>query len=66
MRLSCTAICGYNTVLKLVIKPVAVLLEDQRSEGSCKRNFKANVPLFKLVYYASPLYTIKIHAKVAV
>ena len=45
---------------------VAVLLEDQRSEASCKRNIKANAPLFELVYYASPLYTIKIHAKVAV
>ena len=70
MRLPCTAICGYNTVLKLVIKPVAVLLEDQRSEASCKRNIKANVPLLELVYYAFPLYylsvIIKIHSKIAV
>ena len=66
IHLPCSAIYGYLSVFKLIIKPVVVLLEDQRSEASCKRNIKANVPLFELVYYAFPLYTIKILAKIAV
>ena len=36
------------------------------SMPSCKRNIKANNPLCELVYYAFPLYTIKIHAKIAI
>ena len=70
IHLPCSAIYGYLSVLELVIKPVTVLLEDQRSEASCKRNIKANVPLLELVYYAFPLYylsvIIKIHSKIAV
>ena len=66
IHLPCSAIYGYLSVFKLIIKPVVVLLEDQRSEASCERNIKANVPLFELVYYTFPLYTIKIHAKIPV
>ena len=35
VRLLCFAIYGYFSVLELIIKPVAVLLDDQRSEASC-------------------------------
>ena len=38
--------------LKLVIKPVAVLLEDQRSKASRKRNIKATLLSIELVFYA--------------
>ena len=65
IHLRCSAIYGYLSVFELIIKPVVVLLEDQRSKASCKRNIKATVPLFELVCYAFPLYTIKIHAKIA-
>ena len=56
IRLPSTAICDYVNVFELIIKPIVVLLEDQRSEASCKRNIKANVPLLELVYYTFPLY----------
>ena len=36
--LPCFAIYSYFSVFKLVVKSVAVLLEDHRSETSCKRN----------------------------
>ena len=36
--LPCFAIHSYFSVFKLVVKSVAVLLEDHRSETSCKRN----------------------------
>ena len=39
--LHCSEFYGYHPLLKLVIKPVAVLFEDQRSKASCKRNIKA-------------------------
>ena len=34
-------IYGYLSVFELIIKPLFVLLEDQRSKASCKRNIKA-------------------------
>ena len=43
-------IYGYLIVFKLVIKPVAVLFEDQRSKASCKRNIKATILSIELVY----------------
>lgn len=39
--LHCSPIYQYFSVLKLVAKPINLLLEDQRSKGSCKRNIKA-------------------------
>ena len=37
---------NYHGFPKLVIKPVAVLLEDQRTKASCKRNIKATLLSF--------------------
>ena len=39
--LPCSEFYAYHHLLELVIKPVAVLLEDQRSKASCERNIKA-------------------------
>ena len=50
--LPCSAIYGYFSVFELIIKPVVVLLEDQRSEASCKRNIKATFLSIELVFYA--------------
>ena len=43
------AIYNYLGFLKLVIKPVAVLLEDQRSKASCERNIERASLFFELV-----------------
>ena len=48
----------YFNLFKLVVKPVAVLLEDQRSTASCKGNIKATILSIELVYYA---FKLKIH-----
>ena len=51
--LPCFAIYGYFSVFELVIKPIAVLLEDQRSKASCKSNIKATFLSIELaVFYA--------------
>ena len=42
-------IYNYLGFLKLVIKPLAVLLEDQRSKASCERNIKRASLFIKLV-----------------
>ena len=56
IHLPCLEFHSKHGLLKLIIKPFVVLLEDQSSEASCKRNIKANVPLLELVYYTFPLY----------
>ena len=45
-------IYGYFSVFELIIKPLFVLLEDQRSKASCKRNIKATSLSIELVFYA--------------
>ena len=51
--LPCSAIYGYFSVFELIIKPVVVLLEDQRSKASCKSNIKATFLSIELaVFYA--------------
>ena len=52
IELPCSELCGYYPLLKLIFKPVAVLLEDQRSAASCERNTKATLLLIELVFYA--------------
>ena len=42
--LPCLAIYNYFSVYKLITEPLYLLLEDQRSESSCKRNIKATRP----------------------
>ena len=42
------AIYSYVSVFKLVFKPVSVLLEDHRSETSCKRNITTTKLLYQL------------------
>ena len=42
-------IYNYLGFLKLVIKPLAVLLEDQRSKASCERNIKRASLFIELV-----------------
>ena len=43
--LYCFAIFGYFSVFKFVIEPFSLLLEDQGSKASCKRNIKATLLL---------------------
>ena len=52
IELPCSELCGYYRLLKLIFKPVSVLLEDQRSAASCERNTKATLLLIELVFYA--------------
>ena len=52
IELPCSELCGYHRLLKLIFKPVSVLLEDQRSAASCERNTKATLLLIELVFYA--------------
>ena len=52
VELPCSELCGYYPLLKLIFKPGAVLLEDQRSAASCERNTKATLLLIELVFYA--------------
>ena len=47
--LACLAIYGYFNLSKLVVKPVVILLEDQRGKASCERNIKAIFSLIELV-----------------
>ena len=47
--LPCSAIYGYFSVFELIIKPVVVLLEDQRSEASCERLSKATFLFTELI-----------------
>ena len=50
--LPCLAIYKYFSIYKLITEPLYLLLEDQRSEISCKRNIKATRPLMeRLVYH---------------
>ena len=56
----CHAINRNCSLLELIFKPVVVLLEDQRSEASCKSNIKATVLSIELVLYA---FYLLIHAK---
>ena len=42
--LPCLEIYNYFSVYKLITEPLYLLLEDQRSEISCKRNIKATRP----------------------
>ena len=50
--LPCLGIYKYSIVYKLNAEPLYLLLEDQRSEISCKRNIKATRPSMEwLVYY---------------
>ena len=45
-------IYNYFSIYKLITEPLYLLLEDQRSEISCKRNIKATRPSMEwLVYY---------------
>ena len=59
--LTLLAIYDWSSVFQLVIKPVAVLLEDQRSKANCKRNIKANLELtglnwqYKAVFLCSSM-----------
>ena len=46
--LPCFAIYNNFSVFKLVVKPVSVLLEDHRSETSCKRNITTTILLYQL------------------
>ena len=46
--LPCIAIYSCFSVFKLVVKSVAVLLEDHRSETSCKRNITTITLLYQL------------------
>ena len=48
------------SLLELIFEPVVVLLEDQRSQASCKSNIKANILSIELVLYA---FYLLIHAK---
>ena len=52
IELPCSEFCGYHPLLKLLFKPVTVLLEDQRSKASRERNTKATLLLIELVFYA--------------
>ena len=45
----CFGIYDYFSVFELIIKPVVVLLEGQRSKASCKRNIKATFLSIELV-----------------
>ena len=56
----CHAIYRNYSLLELIFKPVVVLLEDQRSETSCKSNIKATVLSIELVLYA---FYLLIHSK---
>ena len=50
--LPCLAIYKYFSIYKLITEPLYLLLEDQRSEISCKRNIKATRPsMERLVYH---------------
>ena len=50
--LACLAIYKYFSVYKLITEPLYLLLKDQRSEISCKRNIKATRPsMERLVYH---------------
>ena len=46
--LPCQGIYRYFSVFELVVKPVSVLLEEQRSETSCKRNSTRTILLYQL------------------
>ena len=48
------------------LNPLLYCWKIREVRQAVKETFKANVPLFELVYYTFPLYTIKIHAKIAV
>ena len=54
-RLPLLGIYGYFTVLKFFIKPVALLLEDQRSESSSKRHNQTTLLFIVLIYKYSQL-----------
>ena len=50
--LPCLAIYKYFSIYKLITELLYLLLKDQRSEISCKRNIKATRPsMERLVYY---------------
>ena len=49
-NLPCQAIYRNRSLLKLIIKPVVVLLEDQTSKASCERNVKATILSIELVF----------------
>ena len=50
--LLCLATYKYFSIYKLITEPLYLLLEDQRSEISCKRNIKDTRPsMERLVYY---------------
>ena len=51
IELPCSKFCGYHRLLKLILKPLSVLLEDEASEASCERNTKATLLLIELVFY---------------
>jgi len=52
IELPCWKFYGYHRFLKLIFKPLSVLLEDEASEASCERNTKATLLLIELVFYA--------------
>ena len=50
--LPCLTIYKYFSIYELITEPLYLLLEDERSEISCKRNIKATRPsVERLVYY---------------
>ena len=55
-----TQYTGTVVYLNSSLNPVVVLLEDQRSEASCKSNIKATILSIDLVLYA---FHLLIHAK---
>ena len=55
LRLPLSAIYGYFSELKFFIKPVALLLEDQRSESSSKKHNQTTLLFIVIVYKYSEL-----------
>ena len=58
--LPCLAIYKYFSIYKLITEPLYLLLEDQRSEISCKRNIKATRPSMERLVYYGLLYFLAI------
>ena len=61
--LPCSEFYAYHHSLELVIKPIAVLLEDQRSKASCERNIKAFLSLIDCSRFRSALSSVRAISK---
>ena len=62
IQLPCLGIYKYSIVYKLNAEPLYLLLEDQRSEISCKRNIKATRPSMERLVYYGLLYFLAINS----